>query len=111
MPSAEHQQPVSGETKATLELLKRIEGHSIKHDEEAKMKKAKSVIAAMMKAGVKPNVVTFNMLMDGYFLINEVKQAKYVFHSMVQNGITPNVRSYSIMIDVLWSKRETRMGS
>ncbi|AES69478.1 pentatricopeptide (PPR) repeat protein [Medicago truncatula] len=34
--------------------------------------KAVSVLATMMKKGVQPNVVTYDALMDGYFLVNQV---------------------------------------
>jgi pentatricopeptide repeat protein len=33
---------------------------------EGKVKDAKNVIAGMMKEGVRPNVVTYTSLMDGY---------------------------------------------
>ncbi|KAL2334599.1 hypothetical protein Fmac_015812 [Flemingia macrophylla] len=125
----------TGETKVALELLKKIEGHSIKpnvvmyntiidnlcknklvadayenekHQPKGKMKEAKIVMAAMVKAGVKPNVVTYTILMNGYCLINEVKHAKYVFNSMVQNGIAPNVHCYTTMIDGFCKKQNDR---
>ena len=51
------------------------------------------------------DVVTYNSLIDGYFLVNEVKHAKYVFHSMAQRGVTPDVQCYTIMIDGLCKKK------
>ncbi|MED6220459.1 hypothetical protein PIB30_045013 [Stylosanthes scabra] len=53
----------------------------------------------MAKHGVKPDVVTYSSLIDGYCLINEVNKAKCTFEAMTQRGVAPNVQSYSIMIN------------
>ena len=55
----------------------------------------------MMKACIKPDVFTYNSLIDGYFLVDEVKHAKYVFYSMAQRGVTPDVQCYTNMINGL----------
>jgi len=55
----------------------------------------------MLRACVKPCIVTLNTLMDGYYLVNEVENVKYVFNVMTQMGVTPNIYSYNIMINGL----------
>ncbi|MED6139561.1 hypothetical protein PIB30_084973 [Stylosanthes scabra] len=67
---------------------------------EGNIKDAKSVLAIMTKHGVKLNVVTYNSLMDGYCLLNELNKAIHVFNKMTQSGVVvPNVQSYNIMIN------------
>ena len=37
---------------------------------------------------MKPDVITFSILMDGYVLVYEVKKAKHVFNAMSLTGVT-----------------------
>ncbi|XLS59148.1 hypothetical protein HN51_008903, partial [Arachis hypogaea] len=55
----------------------------------------------MAKRGVKPDVVTYNSLMVGYCLVNQVNKAKYVFNTMAQSRVSLDVQSYNIMINGL----------
>ena len=59
---------------------------------EGKVKEAKNTLALMLKAHLKPDVVTYN---NGRLFFNEVKNAKQVFKAMAQRGVTPDVH-YSI---------------
>jgi pentatricopeptide repeat domain-containing protein 1 len=53
------------------------------------------VLAGMIKQGMEPNVVTYNSLMDGYFLVKEVNKATYVFNTIARRGVALDVQSYS----------------
>ncbi|KAG5000361.1 hypothetical protein JHK87_021433 [Glycine soja] len=50
---------------------------------EGKVKEAKNTLALMLKAHLKPDVVTYN---NGRLFFNEVKNAKQVFKAMAQRG-------------------------
>jgi pentatricopeptide repeat domain-containing protein 1 len=41
---------------------------------EGMVKEAKNVLAIMMKQGIKPDVVTYNSLMDGYCLVKQTSE-------------------------------------
>jgi hypothetical protein len=42
------------------------------------MRKARKVLALMIKQSVDPEVITYNSLMDSYFLVKDVNNATYV---------------------------------
>ncbi|PNX71504.1 pentatricopeptide repeat-containing protein, partial [Trifolium pratense] len=72
---------------------------------EGEVRKAKNVLAIMIKQGVKPDVVTYNSLMDGYFLVKEVNKATYVFNTFAQTEVKPDVVSYNVMINGLYKNK------
>jgi pentatricopeptide repeat domain-containing protein 1 len=55
----------------------------------------------MMKEGVKPDVVTYNALMDGYCLVNQVNKALGILNTMTDKGVAPNVRSYKLVREMI----------
>ena len=63
---------------------------------EGEVKKARNVIAVMIKQGVKPDVVTYTSLKDGYFLVKEFNKATYIFNQGRQERVPARriVRSY-----------------
>jgi len=63
------------------------------------MKEAKNMIAMMMEKDIKPNVVTYSCLMNGYCLVSQVNKAKIIFSIMARKGVAPGAHSYSIMIN------------
>jgi len=56
-----------------------------------RLKEAKNVLDVMLKACVRSDIFTFNSLMNGYYLVNEVKNAKHAFYVMTQMGVTLKV--------------------
>ncbi|KDP32442.1 hypothetical protein JCGZ_13367 [Jatropha curcas] len=56
------------------------------------------VVKLVIQRGIKPDVITYSSLMDGYCLHNQVDQAREIFDLMVSNGHTPNVVTYNILI-------------
>lgn len=50
----------------------------------------------MIKKDIKPDVVTYNSLMDGYYLVKQVKNGKDIFNLMASMRMVPNVQSYNI---------------
>jgi len=61
-----------------------------------RLKKTRKVLAVMIKQSVDPDVVTYNSLMDGYFLVKDVNKATYVFNTIARRGVTPDVQSYNV---------------
>lgn len=56
---------------------------------------AKSVLTVMIKQSAKRDVVIYNSLTDGYFLVKEVNKTKYVFNTIARRGVKPDLHSYS----------------
>jgi pentatricopeptide repeat domain-containing protein 1 len=65
------------------------------------VKQAINVLAMMIKEGVKPDVVTYNALMDGYCLVNQVNKALNILNTMADKGVAPNVRSYKLVREMI----------
>lgn len=53
----------------------------------------------MIQRGIKPDMVTYNSLVDGYSLGGEMDKAKQVFHLMVSKGSVVDTVSYTILIN------------
>ncbi|KAF2309091.1 hypothetical protein GH714_000416 [Hevea brasiliensis] len=59
---------------------------------------AQSIIKIMIQAGVEPDAVSYNSLMDGYCLRSQLDEAIQIFDLMVHNGIV-DAFSYNILIN------------
>ncbi|KAF7834555.1 putative pentatricopeptide repeat-containing protein [Senna tora] len=57
------------------------------------------MFAMMMKSGEKPDVFTYNVLIDACCSSNNVDEAKELFDSMVNRGFVPDVQNYNILIN------------
>ncbi|KDP44284.1 hypothetical protein JCGZ_22913 [Jatropha curcas] len=55
-------------------------------------------VKLMMQRGIETDVITYNSLMDGYCVHNEVDQAREIFDMMTRQGCAPTVVTYSILI-------------
>jgi pentatricopeptide repeat protein len=51
----------------------------------------------MTEEGAEPNVYTYNALMGGYCLNNQMDEAQKVLDIMVGKGCAPAVHSYNIL--------------
>ena len=58
----------------------------------------------MLYCGPSPNCATYNTLMKGYCLINNVDRALDVFSAMVNSGVMPNRVSCNILVHALCKK-------
>ncbi|KAK1692305.1 hypothetical protein QYE76_009002 [Lolium multiflorum] len=58
-----------------------------------------TVIHGFLKEGEKPNVITFNSLIDGYCLVGKMQKASRVHDDMVSVGIEPGAITYGTLID------------
>ncbi|KAL4571250.1 hypothetical protein LXL04_018007 [Taraxacum kok-saghyz] len=65
---------------------------------EGKLKKAKDFITTMESLGLKPNVVTYNTIINGYCIKNNLDGAKQIFNRMKAKGIQPDTYSYGSLI-------------
>jgi len=63
------------------------------------VREARKVLAVMVKACVRPNSITLNTLMDGYYSLKEVENDRHLFSTMTETGITPSVYSDNITIN------------
>jgi pentatricopeptide repeat protein len=63
------------------------------------MVKAKEKFDSMILAGIKPDVVVYNAMIDGYAKNGWLEWAIGTFNLMIQNGIDPDLYTYASMID------------
>lgn len=64
------------------------------------MDRARQILAEMMRIGVPPNLITYNILLKGYCMQLQIDQARELLKEMVGDaGIQPDVVSYNILID------------
>ncbi|CAL4954999.1 unnamed protein product [Urochloa decumbens] len=64
------------------------------------MARARSVLDEMAAAGVPPNRVTYNVLLNGYCQQLQISKAKELFEEMVNGaGIQPGVVTYNTLMD------------
>ncbi|KAK2662054.1 hypothetical protein Ddye_000628 [Dipteronia dyeriana] len=61
---------------------------------------------AMDRAGVRPNTVTYNTLIDGYCKKENLEEAKQLFEEMEKDGVRHDILTYSILIDVYCKKNK-----
>ncbi|KAK3211107.1 hypothetical protein Dsin_015813 [Dipteronia sinensis] len=57
----------------------------------------------MQKRGVRPNIVTYNVLIDGY---GNFKEAKRLFEGIEKRGLRPYIITYNVLIDGYGKKRK-----
>ncbi|XP_068309631.1 pentatricopeptide repeat-containing protein At1g62680, mitochondrial-like [Pyrus communis] len=70
------------------------------HCKKGMVGEAKSVVEMMIHKDIKPDIVTYNSLMNGYCLKGEMDEAKNVFDLMLSKGfIMGNAYSYNILIN------------
>jgi pentatricopeptide repeat protein len=65
----------------------------------------------MMLEGVscRPDLVSYNTVIVGFFKEREVGQAYSLFQEMLDHGISPDVVTYSSIIDVFKTQQWTRL--
>ena len=49
----------------------------------------------MITKGCKPNVFSYNILINGYCKAEMIDEAKQLFNEMIHQGLTPNIVSYN----------------
>ncbi|KAI9087803.1 hypothetical protein K1719_030133 [Acacia pycnantha] len=68
---------------------------------EGRIIETETVFGKMMKCGERPDIVTYNSLMNAYCLMNKIDETKEIFNKVVQSGCTLDVVCYGILIDGL----------
>lgn len=69
------------------------------HTTEGKVQTAQALFEKMINDGPKPNAVTCNTLIDGYFILNKIVDAEGMFKLMENAGLCPNSVAYNILIN------------
>ncbi|XP_031381982.1 pentatricopeptide repeat-containing protein At1g80150, mitochondrial isoform X1 [Punica granatum] len=62
---------------------------------------ANRLLKVMIKIRMKPDEVTYNLVIKGFFLIGDLKMAKRVYSALHGNGYKPNMKIYQTMIHYL----------
>uniref|UniRef100_A0A1S4CP91 Pentatricopeptide repeat-containing protein At1g12700, mitochondrial n=1 Tax=Nicotiana tabacum TaxID=4097 RepID=A0A1S4CP91_TOBAC len=73
---------------------------------EGKVEDAEEVMRHMNGKGVEPNVVTYNVIIDGYCLRGQMDRARSLFDSMTDKSIKPDIFSYSTLINGYCKKKK-----
>ncbi|XP_028802638.1 pentatricopeptide repeat-containing protein At1g64583, mitochondrial-like [Neltuma alba] len=76
-----------GKTSAALELLRKMETGLVK---PGCITKAEAIVGRMMKSSIKPDVISYSALMDGYCMMNNVDESKKVLNRM-KSDVLPDV--------------------
>ncbi|MBA0746710.1 hypothetical protein Gogos_009204 [Gossypium gossypioides] len=64
--------------------------------------KAVETIDMMRKLGIESNVVTYDALVNGHCLQNEMDKARSVLQLMIEKGCAPNIFTYSTMMQSMF---------
>jgi pentatricopeptide repeat protein len=57
-------------------------------------------------AGIKPDEITYNLIIKGFFMMGEHEMAKTVFGAMHGRGCKPNSKVYQTMVHYLCERRD-----
>ena len=61
--------------------------------------RAQWVFALLVGRGMTHNVITYIMMINGYFRVNCLRQAHGIFNDMKERGIKPDVITYTVLLD------------
>eukprot|EP00122_Pirum_gemmata_P010005 Pgem_evm1s9241 len=59
----------------------------------------------MQQSGIKPNIVTYTILIDGCSKNNRIDESMKYWQEMQQRGINPNIFTYNSLIDACSKKK------
>uniref|UniRef100_A0A0A9FCP6 Pentatricopeptide repeat-containing protein n=1 Tax=Arundo donax TaxID=35708 RepID=A0A0A9FCP6_ARUDO len=59
---------------------------------------AQILIDLMVRVGVRPDVISYNILIDGHCLVGGMDETMKLLGGMVSVGLKPNVVTYSILL-------------
>ena len=59
---------------------------------------AQNVIDLMERVGVRPDVISYNILIDGHFLARRIDEAAKLLDGMVSVGLKPDFVSYNTLL-------------
>nr|GLL47208.1 pentatricopeptide repeat-containing protein At1g63330-like isoform X1 [Ipomoea trifida] len=66
------------------------------------MDEAKKAVGRMVDTGLRPDVRTYNTLINGYCKIKKLDEAMHLFREIRQNGLCPNVVTYTTILQGLF---------
>jgi len=64
------------------------------------------LVRKMYATGIKPDEITYNLIIKGFFMMGEHEMAKTVFGAMHGRGCKPNNKVYQTMVHYLCEKRD-----
>jgi pentatricopeptide repeat protein len=67
---------------------------------------ANEMARKMYVAGIKPDEITYNLIIKGFFMMVEHEMAKMVFGAMHGRGCKPNSKVYQTMVHYLCERRD-----
>ncbi|KEH17453.1 pentatricopeptide (PPR) repeat protein [Medicago truncatula] len=110
-----------GETRAALQMLRKIEGklintnvvmHNTIIDSLCKDKlvlDAYGLYSEMIAKKIYPDVVTFSSLIYGFCIVGQFKDAFRLFHEMVLKNINRDVYTFNILVDALCKEGDVKV--
>ncbi|KAF9919602.1 hypothetical protein FBU30_010769 [Linnemannia zychae] len=70
-----------------------------KYQIEEYIPRIESLLKDMKSREVRPDVVTYGILIHQYVLLQDIEQAETLFHEMVKSGISPNAYAFNTLMN------------